>query len=332
IYHEDFSGNEKGELPSGWNTGGKGELVTVENATGNWLRLYQDATYLSSNAKAFTKNFTIEFDLLLDIRSRTYSYPNFTFGFLSTNNEPSNGNKFVRDYETYSSVQCELALSSDGNTRVSVASALNRSEYFNSEGQNLASLENYYNKITHVSIQVQGTRTRIWFNGEKKFDLPMAAPGDYMFNNVFFRVYTSSYKDDEIGFYINNLRVAAGKADNRNQLMTTGKFSTTGILFDVKSAVIKPESYGAIAEIAKIFKDNPELKAKIIGHTDSDGVDGFNLQLSLKRAEAVKNKLKEFGVADANLVVEGKGETLPVGDNGSKEGRAMNRRVEFVRL
>ena len=75
------------------------------------------------------------------------------------------------------------------------------------------------------------------------------------------------------------------------------------------------------------------MKVKIIGHTDSDGTDVINLELSRKRAEAVKAALvKDFGIETALLEAEGKGEAQPIGDNKTKEGKAMNRRVEFVKL
>ncbi len=83
----------------------------------------------------------------------------------------------------------------------------------------------------------------------------------------------------------------------RNKLLTEGKFTTTGILFDVNSDRIKPESYGVLKEIAAVLKNNPALKVKITGHTDSDGEAAYNLTLSKQRATAVKTALSsEFGI------------------------------------
>ena len=121
--------------------------------------------------------------------------------------------------------------------------------------------------------------------------------------------------------------------DTRHKLVEEGKFSTTGILFDVNAATIKPESSGVLKEVAEAIKSNAGIRVKIIGHTDSDGSDAANLELSKKRSEAVKNALvKDFGVDASALESDGKGETQPVGDNKSKEGKAQNRRVEFVKL
>ncbi len=104
-------------------------------------------------------------------------------------------------------------------------------------------------------------------------------------------------------------------------------------MFDVNSAAIKPESYGTLKEIAGVLQDNADVKVKIIGHTDSDGDDALNLALSKKRAEAVKSALTdEFKIDGSRIATDGKGETDPVADNKTPEGKAQNRRVEFVKL
>ena len=132
--------------------------------------------------------------------------------------------------------------------------------------------------------------------------------------------------------YISNIKVATGKADTRHQLIDEGKFSTTAILFDVNSSTIKPESSGVLNEISKAIKEHAGFKVKVIGHTDSDGSDATNLALSQKRAESVKQALvKDYGIDESQITTDGKGESNPVADNKTKEGKAANRRVEFVK-
>ena len=82
-----------------------------------------------------------------------------------------------------------------------------------------------------------------------------------------------------------------GAPDTRNKLITEGKFITRGILFDVNSDKIKPESYGTLKDMANVLLENTEVKVKIIGHTDADGDVQSNLDLSKRRALAVKNAL-----------------------------------------
>lgn len=333
IYTEDFSQDAIGELPLNWNTNGKAEVVTLSAVAGKWLRLYQNALYLTANKDSFTKNFTIEFDMVLQMKPNGWLYPEFIFGFLSTEAEPTNDNAFLRNFEKYAAVQANLHLGEGGNTRTLVESSYDGKGYFRSENQNLAALEKFYSKVAHVSLQVQEKRLRIWFNGEKKFDIPMAVPVGHPYNQLFFKVSSSNYKDDMLSFYISNVKVATGKPDTRHKLIEEGKFSTTGILFDNASAVIKSESAGVLKEIGTTLKENTSVKVKIIGHTSSDGDDAANMELSKQRAAAVKEYLvKEFSIDAARMETEGKGETKPVGDNKTKEGRAQNRRVEFVKL
>ena len=103
------------------------------------------------------------------------------------------------------------------------------------------------------------------------------------------------------------------------------------IYFDVDEAIVKPESRPALEEAAKILKENPGIKVEIQGHTDSDGSDSYNLQLSQRRAQAVVSYLvEEFGIAEGRLTARGYGESKPVATNSTDEGKALNRRVEFV--
>ena len=142
----------------------------------------------------------------------------------------------------------------------------------------------------------------------------------------------NSHKPDD-RFLFSNIRLAVGAPDTRNRLITEGKFVTRGILFDVNSEKIKPESYGVLKEISTVLNENPDVKVKIVGHTDADGDDNSNMDLSKRRAEAVKASLvKDFGINMGRLESDGKGETQPMDKNTTAEGKANNRRVEFIKL
>ena len=131
---------------------------------------------------------------------------------------------------------------------------------------------------------------------------------------------------------IKNIRIAEGGKKLYDRVMADGKFVTRGILFDVNKASLKPSSMGVINEIAQMMQEHGDLKFRIEGHTDADGDEAHNLELSGKRAATVKEALSNLGIDGAKLEVNGMGESVPVSDNATPEGKANNRRVEFVKL
>ncbi len=131
---------------------------------------------------------------------------------------------------------------------------------------------------------------------------------------------------------IRNIRIAEGGVPLYDRLVTDGKFTIYDITFDVNKAIINPESQKTIAQIASMLKEHPEVRVLIEGHTDSDGADDSNLQLSQQRAEAVKAALEKQGVDAKRMETKGLGESKPIADNSTDEGKAKNRRVEFVLL
>ena len=170
----------------------------------------------------------------------------------------------------------------------------------------------------------------MYCNQEKIWDIPKALAKDAKLNAL---IFTMSYAEAVSQHYIANIRLAVGAPDTRNKLLTQNKWVTHGILFDVNSATIKPESYGTLKEMANVLKENPDLKVKIIGHTDADGKDADNLDLSKRRAAAVKESLsKEFNIDESRMTTDGKGESEPIDKNDTPAGKANNRRVEFIKL
>ena len=140
-------------------------------------------------------------------------------------------------------------------------------------------------------------------------------------------------EEGEESMFISNLKVSEGGEDLRRKLMTEGKISTNGILFDSGSANIQPQSLGIIRQISQVLMQDESIKLNIIGHTDGDGTDDANLNLSKTRADAVKAVLINiYKISADRLTTDGKGETQPVGDNKTADGKAQNRRVEFVKI
>ena len=116
-------------------------------------------------------------------------------------------------------------------------------------------------------------------------------------------------------------------------LAATGRRATQGILFETGKSTVRPESAPTLKEIAAALSQHPDLKVRIEGHTDNVGVADDNMRLSQARAAAVKDALvKEHGIDGARLETTGLGDTKPVADNKTPEGRSSNRRVEVVKL
>jgi outer membrane protein OmpA-like peptidoglycan-associated protein len=125
--------------------------------------------------------------------------------------------------------------------------------------------------------------------------------------------------------------VVVKAAEMSKAITLTGRVALYGIFFDTDQATIKPESRATLQEIAGLLKQAPKLALHVVGHTDNVGNLDHNLDLSRRRADAVKGALtREFGIAPGRLTPNGVACLAPVAANATEEGRAKNRRVELV--
>jgi outer membrane protein OmpA-like peptidoglycan-associated protein len=104
----------------------------------------------------------------------------------------------------------------------------------------------------------------------------------------------------------------------------------SGILFDTDKADLKPEAQSNLQKLATSLQNNQNTNILIVGHTDNTGSDSHNMDLSVRRAESVKSYIASNNVSPSRLTTSGKGESEPIADNTTVEGRAQNRRVEIV--
>lgn len=328
---EDFSQDAVGDFPARWNTNGNGEVVTIDGQQGKWVKFGANSIIYPEFVNGLPENFTIEFNLASTSVYSFYSSP-FYFFAAQMGVILKEYTKWDRFGEKKNGMEFALHPTNAGGN-------IGYKKYRVYDGlgdvliSNDADCPNFTekNNIVKVSIWRQKTRFRMYINETKVWDIPKAFDPGAKYNFVGFRV--DDYHKPENAYFLTNLRIAVGAPDTRNKLITEGKFTTTGILFDVNSDKIKPESYGTLKDIAAVLTENPDVKIKIIGHTDSDGDDAKNLELSKKRAESVKNTLnKEFGISLDRMQTDGKGESQPIGDNKTTEGKANNRRVEFIKL
>ncbi len=182
-------------------------------------------------------------------------------------------------------------------------------------------------EIVTARIMADGEHVKVFINEKRVSNVPrIEIPrGD--------RLTFEMWGTDEKPIYIGNIRVAAGGRDLYDDLIETGRVATQGVLFDVDSDRIRPESTPTLEEIGEMLEEHPNLRIAIEGHTDSTGDDDHNLDLSIRRAVAVRQYLIDAYGIDANrLEADGFGETQPAADNDTPEGRQQNRRVELVIL
>lgn len=311
IFEDDLSREENGEFPSRW------DLLqgNAENASLNGeavIRLDHDShiTPLMDKEDYLPEVFTIEFDAFFNDVYHTYQQYNIRFypgvsgaaevkgGYLYPLSIIMNGAHIERT-------------EADGSTK-------RFEKYLESKGK--------VPGWKHIAISYNQRAMKVFIDEERILNIPNIEIDPSVMS---IQAYTIG---DDMTRAIKNIRIAQGGKKLYDRIVSDGKFVTRGISFDVNKASLKPESMGVINEIANMMKEHQDLKFSIEGHTDSDGEDKYNLDLSAQRANAVKEALASLGVDKSRLEAKGMGETVPVSDNTTPEGKANNRRVEFVKI
>ena len=319
LYFDDFAETAVGDFPPNWNTTASGEVVTNNIFPGNWFKMIGSGCVALEEGIKLPDNYTIEFDVIPYTVEENIESFEYGFYLYSAQNP--------KDLFEGGAVP-----GNNGGIKMSFGyratySAYSEEGYTISGDKEDATAKMEAGKKYRLSFWVQKTRLRVYQDQVKIFDLPKVFAPGMICNQMRFELWGES------GPIITNFRIAAGMPDMRSKLITEGKLVSYGIYFDVNKDVVKPESYGTLKGIADVLKENPTVRVKIVGHTDSDGADAANLDLSKRRGESVKAELvKNFGIDASRLESDGLGETKPVAPNDTPSNKAMNRRVEFVKL
>ena len=309
IIFEDLVDNEQlGEFPSMWDLkSGTAEVATVNGKkaitfTGQRTKI---APLMKDMTNYLPEMFTIEMDIIMAPRGQGDSYYELYF------------------YNADKREIMEMEIDSRVNYVVDW-------DYISTSGDRIEG--NYRtndliqtNGWHHLAISFNKRALKIYFDGIRIANIPnMSQPANFAFELVPMNGAKTNY--------VTNIRLAKGAVPLYDRMMSDGKFITYGITFDVGEATIKPESMGEINRIVTLMTENPDLKFSVEGHTDSTGNAASNQTLSEARSQAIVAKLVELGIAQDRLTAVGKGQNSPIADNNTDEGRAKNRRVEFVKM
>lgn len=323
LFYDDFSQDFIGDFPSKWNTNGSGEVVKLNNVDGNWFELNTGhSVFYIPDVKNLPEDYTIEFDIV----TQGFSQKTSSSSYLQISLTDSDAlRKYSDNYIQSSLSLCQY------NTY-----GIHSTNIFNNKSGGIdskvaADIREALLNQPHIAIAVTRNRYRLWVNETKYLDIPRMVTELNVLKHLKFNVI--GLKEGEERIFISNLKVADGVEDLRRKLLSEGKISTNGILFDSGSANIRPQSLGIVLQVSQVLLQDENMKLTIVGHTDADGNSDANMTLSKQRAESVKNALVNlYNISPDRLQTDGKGASTPVADNTTPDGKAQNRRVEFIKI
>ena len=168
---------------------------------------------------------------------------------------------------------------------------------------------------------------------QEEYEEWLTKQSSYYMGNIFGTKFDPWPINGELPSIVTKERSRAFMSDMKKAMETENDAERIVLLeyvtFETAKSSLTPLSRYQLGDVAKVLKDNPELRIELRGHTDSTGDDEGNMALSQSRAATVFNYLVGKGIAASRLVSTGYGETLPMGDNSTAEGKAENRRTEL---
>lgn len=310
IFEDDFTGERNGEFPSRWDiTKGTVEIAEWGGEKVVWFK--NTNTNVPDAILPYLKN-----------RSTDYLPDEFTFEMDVYFHADYRLNK---DYYIF-------FYDAKNQTKIFSPSKPIRIDYNSVTYNHIGDLYQGQNKLKpkegwrHVAISFNKRALKGYLDDARLLNIPNV---EFNPTGIMISSHNSGGKGQP---FVKNIRIAKGAVPLYDKFLVDGKFVTTGITFDINKATIKPESMGTINYVVKMMQEHPELKFSVEGHTDSDGADANNQTLSEARAQAIVNKLIESGIAKERLTSKGWGESKPITNNETAEGKAQNRRVEFIKI
>jgi outer membrane protein OmpA-like peptidoglycan-associated protein len=295
FFYDDYTDMAKGAAPPHWKV--RGGAVKL-NPAGRLVMA--DRLSLYPNIKALPKNFTVETDFVPKDASGGH------LGWVFENQDSTFQWNAQFQFDT-DEIFVTLNVNDEGWSKL---------------GEGRVKIQ--YGKLNRLAVWYQDARVRIYVNDQRAVDL----------NQMEFKPWSRTYLDftSDSPVELGAVRMAESMPDISQVLLSTGKYVSHAIQFDTGSDRLRPESINVIKEVAAALQKQPEIKLRVEGHTDSTGDATSNLDLSKRRAESVKGALVKLGISADRLTTEGFGQTKPMAPNDTPQGRAENRRVEFVKI
>jgi len=301
IFEDNLEGEENGEFPSRWDL--MAGNVEVAEFGGDNVIMFRDGApsivpYFKEAREDYLPDvFTVEFDLYCDNLD-------FNLYLYDRKNQESGSTTGYTDLEIDYQMM-DFGTSSSKHP----------------DFQNLPK-----RRWMHVAVAYTNGKLKAYMDETRLINIPRID-----FDPKGITLYTYHARNDRL-YYVKNIRIAEGGVKYYDRVMQDGKIIANGIRFDTGKSTLKPESMGVINEIYDLMEKNPDLNFSVEGHTDNVGDDASNLKLSADRAETVMNTLVDMGISADRLSSKGLGESMPMDDNNYPEGRANNRRVEFIKI
>ena len=323
IFEDDQAGEQVGEFPSKWDVfGGYAQIAQLDGVKCISLSDDGEITPLFNDNKPYlTDQFTIEYDVYI-VYGPDYNTDFNPPGWRIYTYLPS-GDKIKHEDNGFN-FDHQVSTGADAKTLDDAILGYywhvpNSDEVRNGD----ARLDGIaISAWHHVAISFNKRAYKVYFDEKRVINIPNASKPSFFW---------ISCNQHEPVFFIKNVRIAKGAVPLYDRMASDGKIITYGITFDIGKATIKPESMGEINRFVKLMQDNPDLKFEVQGHTDNTGSAATNQTLSEQRAKAIVAKMVELGIPASRLTSVGKGASAPIADNSTDEGRAKNRRVEFVK-
>ena len=316
FFADDLENEQMGEFPSRWDAReGNAEVAEIEHVACILLSDRTELEPLMEKQDVYLPDvYTVEMDLWIPETGKGVRYSIRSISGVRFD-KPGYSVLIAKDNDNRNRFDCIVDyLTPSGESRSTEV-------YMQTDAEGTPFQPGAWN---HIAISFNKRALKVYANGTRLANIANCQTKA--------RLTVAGLNEYGSGLYaMTGFRMAQGAVPLYDRLASDGKIVTYAITFDTGKATLKPEADVEINRIKGIMDQDASLKFEVQGHCDNTGSDAVNDPLSQKRAEAIVARLVELGIAKDRLAAVGKGSHEPIADNATDEGRAKNRRVEFIK-